>query len=112
MTELVHGPEEAAKADKAASALFSGGGDQTTVPSSAMAADRLEGDGVGLFEALAETGLCKSKGEARRLVRQGGVKVNGEGVSDEGRVLTAADVDDRRIRLQVGKKRHHHLLIG
>ena len=111
VTELVHGPDEAAKADKAASALFSGGGDQSSVPSSALGADRLEGDGLGLLDALAETGLCKSKGEARRLVRQGGVKINGTGVDDENRALTAADVDDGRIRLQVGKKRHHHLLI-
>jgi tyrosyl-tRNA synthetase len=93
-------------------ALFQGGGDADTVPSSELAADRLDGDGLGLLVALTEAGLAKSNGEARRLVRQGGIKVNGEAVGDEGRMLTAADVEEGRIRLQAGKKRHHHLLVG
>lgn len=112
VTALVHGPEEADKAEKAAVALFQGGGDAATVPSSDLDAARLEGDGLGLLAALTEAGLSKSNGEARRLVRQGGVKVNDEAVADEGRALTAADVQDGRIRLQVGKKRHHHFLVG
>jgi len=112
VTGLVHGPEEAEKAEKAASALFSGGGDDSSVPSSEIDASRLEGDGLGLLEALADSGLCKSRGEARRMVKQGGVKVNGEGVKDEGRMLLAGDIDEGRIRLQVGKKRHHHLLVS
>ncbi len=112
VTALVHGPEEADKAETAAAALFKGGGDAATVPSSDLDLARLAGDGVGLLAALTEAGLSKSNGEARRLVRQGGVKVNDEAVTDEGRALTAADVQDGRIRLQVGKKRHHHFLVG
>ena len=112
VTTLVHGPHEADKAQKAAVALFSSGTDTSTVPSSDLDPARLQGDGLGLLDALAETGLSKSKGEARRLVRQGGVKINDAAVTDETRTLTATDVEDGRIRLQVGKKKHHHLLVG
>ena len=112
VTALVHGPEAADRAAKAATALFQGGGDVGTVPSSTVESSRLEGGGLGLLDVLAETGLAKSKGEARRLIRQGGVKVNDASVADEAHVLTGNDVEDNRIRLQVGKKRHHHLLVS
>lgn len=111
VTSLVHGPDEAEKAQTAAAALFQGGGDQADVPSSELAASELEGEGLGLLAALSQSGLAKSNGEARRLIKQGGVKVNGEGVNDDSRRLTSDDVKDERIRLQVGKKRHHHLLV-
>ncbi len=112
VTALVHGPDEADKAEKAATALFQGGADAGTVPSDDLAPDRLAGGGLPLIDALAEVGLAKSKGEARRLVRQGGVKVNDTPVSDEARALVMDDVEDGRIRMQVGKKRHFHLLVG
>jgi len=112
VTSLVHGPQEAEKAAKAAAALFIGSGDESTVPSSELAAARLAGGDLLLVDVLVEVALCQSKGEARRLVRQGGVKLNGEVVAEELRALTAADVQAGRIRLQLGKKRHHHLLVG
>ena len=65
-----------------------------------------------MLDVLTGVGLVESKGEARRLVRQGGVRVNGEAVADEQRRLTAADVQDGPIVLQLGKKRHHHLRLG
>lgn len=112
VTALVHGPQEADKAAKAAKALFAGvGGGDESVPGSDLAAGRLQGVGLPLLDILVECGLCASKGEARRLMRQAGVKVNGSVVGDEGRVLTAADVSEGRVRLQVGKKRHHHLVV-
>ena len=55
---------------------------------------------------------AKSKGEVRRLIRQEGVRVNGAVITDELHCLTADDIQDGRIALQVGKKRHHHLLVG
>jgi tyrosyl-tRNA synthetase len=112
VTALVHGPEEAEKAETAAVALFSGGGDDSSVPSTDIAASELEGEGMGLLAAMSLTGLAKSNGEARRLVKQGGVKVNDAAVKDERRVLTGDDVEEGRIRLQVGKKRHHHLVVS
>ncbi len=112
VTRMLHGEAEAAAAEKAAAALFGGGGDAAAVPSSSRPAADLAGDGLPLIDALADCGLAKSKGEARRLIRQGGIKVNGEKVSDEMRHLAPADVRDGRIALQAGKKRHHHILIG
>jgi tyrosyl-tRNA synthetase len=111
VTALVHGESEALAAEKAAAALFAGAADASTVPSSERPAADLAGDGLGLLDALAEAALCKSRSEARRLVQQGGIRVNGEVVTDEGRRLTADDVREGRIALQVGKKRHHHILV-
>ena len=111
VTALVHGPEAADAAEKAAVALFTGAGDASTVPSTALDPARLAGGGLALLDALVETELCQSKGEARRLVRQGGVKVNDAVVADEARLLGPDDARDGRIRLQLGKKRHHHLIV-
>ncbi len=109
VTALLHGHEAADKAAEAAQALFGGGGDAESIPSSERPEADFAGDGVLLLDALVDTGLMKSKGEARRMVRQKAVRVNGEVVSDEMRRLTAADIGDGRIALQVGKKRHHHI---
>ncbi len=61
------------------------------------------------LEALADSGLAKSKGEARRLIRQGGIRINGDKIVDEMRALVPNDVQDGKIALQAGKKRHHHI---
>ncbi len=114
VTALVHGPQEAEAARKAAMALFmgqAGDGGEAAVPATELAAVRLQGAGLPLLDVLVECGLCASKGEARRMVRQAGVKLNGAVVDDEARVVIAADVVDGRVKLQVGKKRHHHLRV-
>jgi tyrosyl-tRNA synthetase len=112
VTALVHGPQEADKAQMAAQALFAGSGDADAVPGGDLPAERLDGTGLPLLDMLVECGLCASRSEARRMVRQAGVRVNGVVIDDEGRVLTARDVSEGRIRLQVGKKRHHHLMVA
>jgi tyrosyl-tRNA synthetase len=112
VTALVHGTEEAVRVEGAAAALFGGGGDAVGIPSSVRDAADFGGEGLPLADALVAAGLCGSKGEARRLVRQGGVRVNGENVGDEMRRLVMADVRDGVIALQVGKKAHHHLRVG
>jgi len=109
VTRLLHGDDEARAAEQAAVALFGEGGEAGSIPSSKRPAADLDGDGLSLIEALADTGLAKSKGEARRLIRQGGIKINGEKVVDEMRTLAAADVREGKIALQAGKKRHHHI---
>ena len=111
VTTTVHGAEATADAEKAAAALFSGNTDASTVPSSERPAADFAAPGLGLLDALVAAGLQKSKGEARRMIRQGAVRVAGEVVKDESRALTAADFDEGRIVLQVGKKRHHHILV-
>ena len=112
VTSLLHGEDEARAAAAAAAALFTGGAEAGSIPSSQRPAVDLAGDGLSLIDALADAGLAKSKGEARRLIRQGGIKVNGDKVDDEMRMLAPADVRDGKIALQAGKKRHHHIQVG
>ena len=111
VTTLVHGDQAARAAGEAARAAFGGGGDAAAIPSSSHPAADFAGEGQPLLDLLATVGLVDSKGEARRLIRQGGVRVNGEAVTDESRRLTGADVRDGRVVLQLGKKRHHHLRV-
>jgi tyrosyl-tRNA synthetase len=112
VTKLVHGEKEAVAAEKGAAALFGGGGQEGSIPSSQRPNGDLEGDGLWIVEALVTAQLCPSNGAARRLIRQNGVRIHGEIVTDEMFRLTPADVRDGRIALQVGKKKHHHILIG
>ena len=78
LTKLVHGEEEAAKAQEAAKALFVGGGDMSNVPATALTADDLTDGAIGVLDLMLKCKLAPSKKEARRLVEQGGVEVNGE----------------------------------
>jgi tyrosyl-tRNA synthetase len=112
VTSQVHGGVAAGEAEAAAASLFAGAGDASAVPSSERPAADLKGEGLSLLDALVETGLLKSKGEARRMIRQDAVRVGGEVANDELRHLTMLDVKDGRIALQVGKKRHHHILVA
>jgi len=111
VTTLVHGADEAAAAEKAAAALFMGAGDDSTVPSSERSATEFTGAGVSLLDALVDSGLMKSKGEARRMIRQKAVRVGGELIEDETLQLTEQHIQDGKIALQVGKKRHHHIQV-
>ena len=111
VTALVHGQDAAAAAEKAAAALFGGAVDASTVPSSERPAGDFEGDGLLALDALVESGLMKSKGEARRMIRQNSVRVAGELVTDEMFRITDQQIDDGRVALQVGKKRHHHIIV-
>ena len=82
LTALVHGQEEADKAREAARALFGDGGDLATMPTTELVNDQF-GDGqIGIMNLLVACGLAPSKGEARRLVQQGGITVNDEKVTD------------------------------
>ncbi|RKZ20131.1 tyrosine--tRNA ligase [bacterium] len=112
VTTILHGRQAADEAEKAAAALFGGGADASTVPSSERPAGDLSGDGLPLLDALVTSGLMGSKGEARRMIRQKAVRVNGDFITDEMHRLTLEDVNGDRIALQVGKKRHHHIRIG
>jgi tyrosyl-tRNA synthetase len=115
---LVHGADEAARAEHAAAALFDGelaGLDERTLldvfadaPSTDLARTRLEGEGALLVDLLAETGLVGSKSKARNAIGQGGAYVNNAREDDVARHLTTADlVADRYLVLRRGKKDHH-----
>ena len=108
LTKLVHGEEEAEKAQQAARALFSGNGSNADMPTTAVEL----GGGMGLLDMMVLTGLTPSKGEARRLVQQGGVSVNDQKVTDPSTVITAADFTDGELVIRKGKKVFHKVTIA
>ena len=108
---LVHGEEEAKKADTAAKSLFAGGAKGGSVPTTEITKDEL-GEGLQIIEVLEKCKLIPSRGEGRRLVQQGGVRVNEEKVTDIGTVITAEMCDeDGIIMIQKGKKTFHQLKV-
>ncbi|MCH8883564.1 MAG: tyrosine--tRNA ligase [SAR324 cluster bacterium] len=109
-TRLIHGEEEAKRAEAGARALFGGGGDLEQVPTSTLSLERLQ-SGLPLPDALNEFGLTQSKSEGRRLIRQGGVSVNGERVEDPMLRLTPDHAVDGAILLRLGKKRYHRVVV-
>uniref|UniRef100_UPI004029294C tyrosine--tRNA ligase n=1 Tax=Gemmiger formicilis TaxID=745368 RepID=UPI004029294C len=88
LTKMVHGEEEAEKAQATARGLFSGAADHENMPSTKLDAELVRDGGVGLLAAMVAAGLCGSNREARQLVQQGGVLVDGEKVTDPKAVLT------------------------
>ncbi len=112
LTRMVHGQEEAEKAQNAAKALFAGGGDLSEVPSTALAQSDLTDGKIGLLDLMLKCGLVPSKKEARRLVEQGGVEVNGARVSDASVTYTAADLSGDGLMIKKGKKVFHKAVLA
>ena len=107
LTALVHGKEEADIAQESAKALFAGGGDDSNMPTTKLT---VEGDGILLIDALVETKLCASRGEAKKLIQQGGVSVEEEKVNDLGYKLTIDKLKEG-IKIKKGKKVYHKVTI-
>ena len=110
LTKLVHGEEEAAKAQAGARALFAGGGDTEHMPTTEVTAAQL-GDGMGLLELMVLAELAASKGEARRLVQQGGVTVDDQKIADIAYTITAEQFKDGQIIIKKGKKTFRKILL-
>ena len=109
LTKLVHGEAEADKAKAAAYALFSGVGDDSNMPTTEIPADEAA-DGMNIVELLVRCKLCASKGEARRLVQQGGVSVDGEKIADFAAVI-AAEALRNGAKIKKGKKVFHKAIL-
>ena len=107
LTALVHGKEEADKAQEAARALFGGGGDRSDMPTSILTDAQFTDGQIGVMDLLVACGLAPSKGEARRLVQQGGVEADGVKVADIGKTFTAEDLSGEGVLLKKGKKVFH-----
>ncbi len=105
VTRLVHGDEEASKAREASRALFAGRGDLSEAPSYEVPRARLE-EGIEAFILFAEAGLTRSRGEARRLIQQGGAYVHGVAVGSIDQRITLADLRDGVVLLRAGKKKY------
>ncbi len=109
LTKLVHGEDEAKKADEAAKALFAGGGRSENVPTTVYPKADLDA-GKDILSLLVETKLSASRSEARRLVQQGGVTVNDVKVAALDRIFTTADLDaDGVLLIKKGKKGYHQI---
>ncbi len=104
VTQIVHGADEAQKARDGARAAFSGSGAVELIPGFEVNSGRLA-DGIPLLELFVEAGLCDSKGEARRLVQQGGCRVNDQRIDSESHVISTKDMTDKGIILKAGKKK-------
>ena len=110
LTKMVHGEEEAEKAQATARGLFSGAADHENMPSTKLDAELVKDGGVGLLAAMVAAGLCGSNREARQLVQQGGVLVDGEKVTDPKAVLTV-DVLSKGVVIKKGKKVYHKVVL-
>jgi len=110
-TKLSHGEEAAAKARDASRALFSGGGgiDEGAVPTVAIERGRLA-EGIPAFALFADAGLAKTRGEARRLIAQGGAYVNSRRLETTDEMITVADLKDDSLLLRAGKKKYVRIM--
>src|SRR5690606_13008277 len=105
-TRLCHGTQAARAAAATARETFESGGTGADLPSIAIARDELA-RGVPVFELFRRAALAASNGEARRLIKQGGARLNDAALADETRPVTLADItSDGWIKLSAGKKRH------
>ena len=110
LTKMVHGEAEAEKAQATARGLFSGAADHEHMPSTALDAALVKGGAVGLLAAMVAAGLCGSNREARQLVQQGGVLVDGEKVTDPKAVLPV-DALNKGVVIKKGKKVYHKVTL-
>ena len=103
VTKMVHGEEEAKKANDAAKAVFGAGADDSNMPTFELAEAELA-DGINIVDLLAVTGLAPSKGEGRRLVQQGGVSIDGNKIDDIAYLIEKPIFNDGKIVVKKGKK--------
>ena len=103
ITKLIHGEEEAKKAEESAKALFEGQGSLENMPTSKVE------ENISILDAIITAGMAPSKGQARTLINQGGITLNDEKVADVNYVLSDDDFKDGYAILRKGKKVYHKL---
>jgi len=111
LTKLVHGEEEATKAQAAAKALFMGGGDDANMPTTEITAEQLRDGGIGILNLMVACGLAPSNKQARQLVEQGGVFVNDEKVPAAQFVITEEMLKEG-VKIRKGKKVFHKAILA
>jgi tyrosyl-tRNA synthetase len=112
VTKDVHGKEEADKAEAAARAIFGAGKDSADMPSTTIDAGLLTDGAISVIDLLVTTGLAPSKGEARRLIQQGGITVDDQKIEEVTALITASDFEKGHVILRKGKKVYHKALLG
>ena len=111
LTALVHGEEEAKKAEESAKALFGAGGDSASMPTSVLTDADFENGSINVLSMLVATGLCPSRGEARRLVQQGGVTIDDVKVASIDESLARERFEGEGIIVRKGKKVFHRVKV-
>ena len=111
LTKMVHGEEEAVKAQAAAKALFTGGGDDANMPSTGISEDKLTDGKIGILNLMVACSLASSNKEARRLVEQGGVFLNDEKVASAALQISAEELKTG-VKLRKGKKVFHKAVLA
>ena len=111
LTQMVHGTEEAEKAQASARALFGGGANAENMPTTEITAADLTDGAINILDLMLKVGLIPSKGEGRRLVQQGGVSVDDAKVSDISKAFTAADFEKGHVIIKKGKKVFHKVVL-
>ena len=111
LTALVHGEEEAKKAEESAKALFGAGGDSANMPTSVLTDADFENGSINVLSMLVATGLCPSRGEARRLVQQGGVTIDDVKVASIDESLARERFEGEGIIVRKGKKVFHRVKV-
>ena len=110
LTALVHGKEEAEKAQSAAKSVFGAGGNSENMPSTTLSAEDFTDEGINVIDALIKAGLVTSRGEARRLIEQGGVSVDNEKVTAVSHVIPVSDFEKGYVIIKKGKKVFHKII--
>ena len=109
LTALVHGEEEAKKAEESAKALFGAGGNNANMPTSTLTDADFENGNINVLSMLVATGLCPSRGEARRLVQQGGVTIDDVKVASIDESLGRERFEGEGVIVRKGKKVFHRV---
>lgn len=110
VTKIIHGEEEALAAQSAAEALFGQGADDAGMPTTEIATDKIE-KGMDILSLLIEANLASSKSDAKRLIDQGGIAVNGEKIDSVGVIISLDNFDEGKIIIKKGKKIYHKIVI-
>ena len=111
LTNLVHGKEEADKAQEAAKALFAGGGSSENMPTATLTDDKFMDGSIDILGVLVASGLAASRSEARRAVEQGGVSVKGEKVTDIKASYTKEMIAAEEFIVKKGKKSFRKIIV-
>lgn len=111
ITKMVHGEEEANKALEAAKAIFAGGVSSENMPTTEITAQDMADGVITALDLLVKTKLVPSKGEARRLITQGGLEINDEKITDVLKGYSASDFKDGQLIIKKGKKTFHKVVI-
>lgn len=108
VTKLIHGEEEAIKSQQAAKALFAGGAQEGSIPTTEMEKSIFE-DGIGIVDLLRKTELIKTNSEGRRLIEQGGITIDDVKIETTNKKITLDDFNEGKILIRKGKKVYHQV---